>query len=440
MSSVTIASPPAACRKRASGKMTASMLYLCCVPLGAGVGALTDGLTLGGSQLSGFVWSGYLAAGILLLLGRMALDKQIGFTMPIAGWVPWALLVWASLVWGEGIGPHNLQEAVQLTMPLMVGLLASSVIRQRWQLNALFASFAAASIVLLISVPVDASGLLGVKDQGNRAAALSATLFGCSLIALFPKDKAAGLAGWALCLLVTFVTGSRMATAALLAVPILHPLFHRVWLRPLAVASIAVVGVVLFYSPIFQERFFHTGSGTLSDVANGEMLDFGRLDAWPFLLEKASQSPVLGWGTGTAYEYVPQVWPLMHQCHNDYLRVFFETGALGLMCLLFAAFWQVWRLKIAIANSDGRLQQAFAGAYLGLLALLLTSLTDNTLGYNLQFTNPLFVLLGGAFGVAHAERARPESARQDQDPVDRAAPGRISLASHWARQCQGGQA
>ncbi len=126
----------------------------------------------------------------------------------------------------------------------------------------------------------------------------------------------------------------------------------------------------------------------------------------------------------------------MHQCHNDYLRVFFETGALGLICFLMALVWQVRWLKKAIAGSDGRLQQAFAGVYLGLLALIITSLTDNSLGYNLQFTNPLFVLLGSACGVVHAERAEVFLARNlGNMTLDRPAP-----RAYWSREQQGGLA
>jgi hypothetical protein len=44
--------------------------------------------------------------------------------------------------------------------------------------------------------------------------------------------------------------------------------------------------------------------------------------------------------------------------------------------------------------------------------LLISCATDNTILYNIYFTNPLFAILGGAYGVAWAQsHAAPEPAR-----------------------------
>ena len=48
--------------------------------------------------------------------------------------------------------------------------------------------------------------------------------------------------------------------------------------------------------------------------------------------------------------------------------------------------------------------EAFIAALLGFLIMLFTSATDNTLVYNLCYTDPLFALMGGAYGAAAACR------------------------------------
>lgn len=49
-------------------------------------------------------------------------------------------------------------------------------------------------------------------------------------------------------------------------------------------------------------------------------------------------------------------------------------------------------------------RETFAAAWMGFCGLILTCMTDNTLVYHVYYNNPLFVLLGAAYGVAWAQR------------------------------------
>ena len=72
------------------------------------------------------------------------------------------------------------------------------------------------------------------------------------------------------------------------------------------------------------------------------------------------------------------------------------------MVLLFVSVlvWQAHRLRMEIARSSGPTRQAFAAAWLGLAGFLILAISDNPLVYNLWYMNPLFALLGAAYGVA----------------------------------------
>ena len=79
------------------------------------------------------------------------------------------------------------------------------------------------------------------------------------------------IAAWCACIVLTAATGSRMATVALLAVPLLHPLYRGLGKRIVALAIVAILGVALFRTPIIQDRLFPSGQGDLSQLFRGEI-------------------------------------------------------------------------------------------------------------------------------------------------------------------------
>jgi O-antigen ligase len=98
------------------------------------------------------------------------------------------------------------------------------------------------------------------------------------------------------------------------------------------------------------------------------------------------------------------VWPGVIHPHNDYLRIIYEQGLVGLGIFLTTAVTQMALLRREIRRCDGETKLGFLTAYLALAVLLLVSLTENTIVYGLWYMHPLFAVLGGAYGVRHAGR------------------------------------
>ncbi|HVS40201.1 MAG TPA: O-antigen ligase family protein [Gemmataceae bacterium] len=381
-------------------------LYLLCVPICAGLGTI-EKLDIAGFHYTGWMWLFFLAAGGVLLIREGFRWGGRRLRMPWGLWLLWAAYLWSSLCWCEPLEWRNVQDAVQITMPLLVGAVASLVVRSEEQLDRLLRVFVLTAILLGLCSVGAYFGLFAALNMKllARPLGLTACLVGCVFMARFPVQRVVPLLGWGLCMVFTVMTGSRMATLALLCIPILHPLYRSAWPRIAAILTIAALGAALFYSPFFQNRFFYEGSGTLADVAEGDFLSFGRFEAWPDIWDEAWRRPYFGAGVGSAYNFVPIVWEGMHQVHNDYLRVGFELGLVGVALLVCALLWQVWRVWGQVRRSTGVVRTAFAAALLGFLLLAITSCTDNTLGYNLWYMDPLFVLLGAAYGVAGRDPA-----------------------------------
>jgi O-antigen ligase len=167
----------------------------------------------------------------------------------------------------------------------------------------------------------------------------------------------------------------------------------------------AVLGIGLFYTPVIQKRFFEDGSGKLSEAFQGDYAGAGRFEAWPLIWEEARTRPLIGHGVGSAYDFVPEVWEDTNHCHNDYLRLFFETGVIGLAFFVFAAIYQLVVLHRLIGSTRGAVRSAYVAVWLAFWAMLVSSATDNTILYNIYFTDSLFAILGAAYGVTAAVNA-----------------------------------
>jgi len=386
--------------------------YVLATPVLAGFSTM-EFKTDEGFTVTGLIWVMQFIIGLGLLPFVWSSDEHRGDLSPWWPWLAWCGLLWLSLTWCENLGRRNVHETMQLSMPILVGMIAASVIRTREDLQRLLSTFNITFVFLALFTALYISGRFDEEWMGSRVrpAALTMTLIGCVYLAGFPRRKLWPLCGWGVCLLMTLLTQSRMATLTLLAAPIFFPLFRRKWINVAAFAAVAGMGIALFYTPIIQKRFFENGSGGLSEAFSGDYASAGRSEAWPAIWAKAWDHPILGSGVGSAFDFVPLVWEDVNHVHNDYLRMFFELGAVGEVVFLFAIVWQIVILYRRTQSTDGVTQKAFTACWLGWCAMLISCGTDNTILYNVYYTNLLFALIGGAYGVYAAttsDEALPE--------------------------------
>ncbi len=389
-------------------------LFTLSIPLATALPLFLDG-EVAGFNLSGWVWVLFLLAGGLVILLELGFAEQFHVAFPWKVWMPWLAILSLSLLWCGGITSRHVQDLCQLTMPLLMGAAASMFVRTEDQLRTFQKMFFVALAMIVLHVlmeKVSGDGEIG----GARVLAMTVGLIACVYFAGLPARILIPLVGWIFCMAVNAATGSRTATAVLLLIPLAHPGIRGVLWRAVMSFFVAGLGVLLFHTDTFQHRFFHSGSGTLEDLFAGRFLGFGRFAAWPLILEKAWEHPWFGHGVGASYFFVPTVWPRMTLCHNDYLRVGFECGLIGLTIFLLTVIWQMWDLHTGVRRSSDILKQTFAAAFLGYFVALLISTTDNILIYNVYYMNPLFALMGAAYGVAFARNqlAYHESGIEDR--------------------------
>lgn len=401
-------------------------LFVASVPLAAGI-ATVSGPTIGGMQYTGFLWIGHLGLGTLLLVRNPDVAR-----FPLRWITPFLVLVLASTLWGGIADVRQSQTVLQWAATITVGMIASMSVRNAVDLRRMFTCFRVGMAIALAAFVFFYYGP-GVKWQdsaagrgfSDRTAAITLALFAAVAIAHLGPSPRRSLLVVATCLGIAILTGSRMATAAMLLAPFANPLW-RGWVTKSAYFGGIIVSLVfVMHTTAFQERFFFGEQRAVHDVVEGNINSSGRYELWPVLWKEAMERPVFGHGIATAGMYMDDQGFLLGHPHNEYLRVVFELGFVGLACFVVAVAFigtDAWRRARA---ASGELSHAFAAVCMGMAVLLVMCATDNPLPYNVAFMHPLFLLIGAAYGAASASpsesrpRCTPGHASPDACPAER---------------------
>jgi len=389
-----------------SPALNLGLIYTLCVPLLAGV-ATVRGVDIAGYNYGGVLWVIAFVIGVLLLL-HSAIQPGQRVHFPVWPWSLWLGYMGLSFLWLDEPSYLQAQYALQLSMPVLVGILASLSVRTRPQLELLVRFYFLSLLLLLGFVGLCVVGVLSQDEMDPvfvavRPLSLTAVVVGGLFIAGSKRNFSRAWLGWAVCLAITVVTGSRMASLAMLTLPILNPVTRNPLRMAAAILVVGLVGISVYSTSIFQERFFRDKAGGLGEIASGDFDSSGRFRSWPLLLEEGLERPWVGHGVGSVQIFVPSVWPEATHPMNDYLRVLFDLGSVGLMLFFGALGWQLWNLGREIRRTTGIVQQALGCAWLGLAAFLLVAITDNPIIYNVGYMDPVFALMGAAYAVAREE-------------------------------------
>lgn len=197
-------------------------------------------------------------------------------------------------------------------------------------------------------------------------------------------------------LAVSVASGSRMASVVLLGLLVTAPgLRLPRSARILASLSAVVVVVLALGTPAFQSRWFASGSGDLWDIlaVTDNLQTSGRFEVWPEIIDQCDR-PVLGVGVGAADSYAQEAGPGFPEPHNEYLRIWCDTGIVGSLLLWgFVALIGVG----AVRGLEGRTGRwALYSVVQFVAALVLLSLTDNPLTTVVPFLVPAALMWGWA--------------------------------------------
>lgn len=328
-------------------------------------------------------------------------------------WLPWALWVVAYLLQSDY--PNALQRSVMLLTPVVVGMAVSTVrvdafvlSRSSLWLDRFFWLF---MIAVGTSTGLLTTGTLAATTgfaAGSITASLLAAWYAGRYVTFGDRRE---LYRWAALAAVPVLANTR---TGMVAVAITLPLTLVPWAvakRLIVVGILAGVGLLVFQMDRIQSKMFYSGEGTLQEAIEGVLglfageptsSDFatsGRLAMAQALKLGLQGHYWLGLGAN-ATEAVTQTFGGLTHPHNDWLRLQYDYGMLGmaLFALTMAGMaLHAYRLARRLPAETALYLYVGAGAFLPMAIFMFT---DNVILYAAWFGNLHFALLGLGYAAA----------------------------------------
>lgn len=231
------------------------------------------------------------------------------------------------------------------------------------------------------------------KSVGYNRVTLSMMLGGASwamlatlILARKHRHKLAILAAAGLITLGQALTGGRSGYVCWGIVGLILCLVR--WRRLLPVIPVAVLAVIIFL-PGVRDRMLQGFGGKQGNivVANDDYrMTSGRTIAWPYVIEKIFQSPLIGYGreamtTTGIFQNIQDDYPderFAHP-HNAYLQVLLDSGIIGFLGVIpfyLVVLWHSFRLLL---DQENALASAIGGVGCAMvLALLVAAMGGQT--------------------------------------------------------------
>ncbi len=195
------------------------------------------------------------------------------------------------------------------------------------------------------------------------------------------------------------VSGSRMGSLVVLVLLVTAPGLRlpRAGRVLFAISLVTLVGLAST-TTTFQQRWSQSGEGTLFDLITLEDLKTsGRFQVWPVVAD-ACGFTLLGHGAGAADTFSSAAAAGFPEPHNEYLRVWCDTGLVGSLLLWGFLASVALRAAIALGQRSAR-AWAHQAALQTLVALVLLALSDNPLTTAIPFLVPAALALGWSGGT-----------------------------------------
>ncbi|RLL55876.1 O-antigen ligase family protein [Mariprofundus sp. EBB-1] len=370
------------------------------VVMTTGMALVFGDVNIAGIQLSGLAWV------ICVVLSLLQIIISRGKTFfPIRIWFPWILVVLIYVLVSED--PNALQRSLMLICPILVGMAIASKPVSRNEVRWFFSSIKYLGVTLLLVIALK-TGFLLTGNMATFGHAAAEVTFASFLAAFFIVKYVAGekkmIYWWGVTPLIPLLAYTRAAMfVALISLPLtLAPLGKRK--RIVIACLILAIGTAVFYTDRFQQRMFYTGHGTISDVFSGssDINTSGRTYMWDMMMYEIDKKPLLGHGANASETFLLSFTKMTHP-HNDYVRILFDYGILGLLVFLTCLSVQAIDSYKKAKKYSGDKSTLFYLGSSAFILFLLFMFTDNIVMYAAFFGNMHFASLGLAYSASRTK-------------------------------------
>lgn len=205
----------------------------------------------------------------------------------------------------------------------------------------------------------------------------------------------------AVCVPVGLTLRGPILGAVALFILVLAPL--SLWKRVGMGILVVFLCVGLFYTPRVQLKMFISGQGSLTDIRkdNKNLNSSGRSWMAETLELGLGDSVWLGHGANSAGDALVAAGFTLREAHNDWLRIRYCYGRVGVIIFALTMIAQVYLLLLTGRNKTPRVQVLLLAGASCFIPFSVVMLTDNILVYCQYFTVPHFLLIGYGYSVGN---------------------------------------
>jgi O-antigen ligase len=195
--------------------------------------------------------------------------------------------------------------------------------------------------------------------------------------------------------------------AALFAMKLAPRGLLRAWLPGATLSVLMVAGAILAprFFPIYSDRWAAGGDKSL-DIGNQLLNTSGRFNVWKLLWTHGQDHQPFGSGIGAASRAIQQVYPGIEHPHNEYLRLWFDFGMVGMLIWLASVVCLMGVLRSSMAIATPPESIVLAVAFSSIFSIMLIAITLNPL---VAAPACLWVGVLSGMGIAHASRRSIDS-------------------------------
>lgn len=336
----------------------------------------------------------------VLLLSRYS--RSLNRNYPILIYIPWALLVFFYVI----VNPDSdsFQRAVMVLTPVLIGLTFSSLRFEKSVFKLIDQIFKVGAIALLV---VRIAAFPFELDLNVPGLVMTSVLMASYFSYSYSRGDSSSLVWIVISILVPVLGVNRMAIAAGF-VAIFFGITGVSLRKKILISILGITGIiyVLSLAPV-QEKMFYSGQGSVTTFFEDpdDIRTHGRLVMWKPMWSGIKESPIFGHGWDRSTDLIVKLIPWIRHPHNDYLRLLYDVGLLGLSFYLISVLFQVLHLMRIGRKSSPELKAFMVFNASTFVPFMFLMITGNPILYIAFFGVVQYSLIGIGYSIYKAEKS-----------------------------------
>jgi len=356
----------------------------------------------------------------LLACFLISLSRFNENTFPIFIWLPWVL--YTAVCYLNNSAPNAFQRLVMLHGAIIIAIAFSSFPPSNYFYDR-FSKYIDYYFWLVFTIGMATAGLLSgsiADSTGFAAGAITAALLAVWYSGKYSIGEKLGLYHWAALCFVPFLCNTR---TGMIAVALTMPLtFGPLSLkkRSIVILIIIVMSALAFQTERIQSKMFISGQGDYSDAFNGFLdlmtgtdddgsaNDFatnGRKSIALALKDGLNKNYWTGNGSNASEAISMDLSGVSHP-HNDWLRIQYEYGMLGIIIFIGTVLAQIYHASKRLKFLPRKYIPVFCIGIGSFVPMGLFMTSDNILLYIAWFGNLQFAAIGIFYGLVERLKVR----------------------------------